>query len=362
MRRIFIYILCLAVLCSAFIGCDGDAESSSDTVQESESTSRSESQSESPSELESELQGESAGVKRKYDYNLGNYILISDFKSLTVDFHRDYLQQYIDQLILEVSKKNLAVVDGHIVAEGDVVEVTYKGFFTDENGDILLDENGDEVAFSGGSGTSVCYIGSRLFIKDFEIGLIGMTLGVQKDFKAVFPEDYGVIELDGQTVVFRATVNKVCKGASYNVELVNKYYSSNYKSTDEFEAEIKGSYVKEMAKRQFMSSALVLEYPATEKALWESRISEEYFDSYLKYFVGFESRDAYIKSIIKEEMAYYAYARANGIEPQGDFSDDYSEYEDALYELVDKHLESITTVNEIKETYTSVTMGGALID
>ena len=41
----------------------------------------------------------------------------------------------------------------------------------DENGNILV-KDGKDVTFEGGSGTSKVYIGSRTFIKDFEIFIV----------------------------------------------------------------------------------------------------------------------------------------------------------------------------------------------
>lgn len=360
MKRVLFFIFCIIFLGAFLFSCDNESISSSETESEApEGITQSEGDEVSVSESTSELQSGN-GVKEKYDYKLSDYIFVN-LSPMTIDLKMDYLQMQIDQSLYlnNPSALEFSSPEGYIVKEGDIVKVSYEGFYTDDEGNIKLDEDGNEMKFSGGSGTSVCYIGSRTFIVDFEKGLVGLEVGVPGRFKATFPKNYGVIELDGKTVVFKAIVSEVAKAPEYTAELINNYYGTSYKSTDEFETALITSYVKNALKTKLLGDCFVFKYPQLEKELLERKISQEYFDIYLKDY--YSSLDAYINILLKEEMAYYAYARNFELVPSGEY-DDYEEYEKELFRLVDEHILENATINKIPKTYTSVTNGGSLFD
>ncbi|MBQ8145471.1 MAG: FKBP-type peptidyl-prolyl cis-trans isomerase [Clostridia bacterium] len=297
------------------------------------------------------------------------------------------------------------------VREGDVVNVTYTGYYMDENGNIKLDANNKEQKFDGGSGTSKVYVGSRTFIKDFEIGLIGMWVGEEGQFKATFPDDYHAEDLKGKTVIFKATPKEIYVAPKYDLDFIKETYEGDYKSVEEFEKELIKSYASQQLLDFLVTESLVLEYPKAEYKLIKKSISDmeldfaaQYgmeFDTYLKTYLGFESRDAYIKYTMKMEMAYYAYAQKLGIAPteadiataRAELIENYKAqymssssklteaealeyatsfvdeslsesdlYQEALYKLVGDHLETQYVLKEVATTYTSVSKGGSLFD
>ena len=297
------------------------------------------------------------------------------------------------------------------VREGDIVSVTYTGYYTDDAGNIKIGDDGKEATFSGGSGTSNVYIGSRTFIEDFEKGLIGFEVGKEGQFKATFPSDYGVDDLNGKTVIFKATVKEIYTPIEYNLEYIKSTYGDQYESVEAFEAELKKVYAAQQLLSYFLENTIVLGYPKAEKRLIANQLKDmeldfatQYgieFDTYLKTYLGFESREAYICYTMKSEMAYYAYAQQQGIVPTSAdianarasliayYQEEYLSssssitdaqalelatsfvdqqltesdiYQEAIYALVGDHLETQFVMKEIAATYTSVTKGGSLFD
>ena len=182
-------------------------------------------------------------------------------------------------------------------------------------------------------------------------------------------------------------------------------------SIEEFEKELIKSYASQQLLDFLVTESLVLEYPKAEYKLIKKSISDmeldfaaQYgmgFDTYLKTYLGFESRDAYIKYTMKMEMAYYAYAQKLGIAPteadiataRAELIENYKAqymssssklteaealeyatsfvdesltesdlYQEALYKLVGDHLETQYVLKEVATTYTSVSKGGSLFD
>ena len=64
--------------------------------------------------------------------------------------------------------------------------------------------------FAGGKAEDVeLIIGEGKFLKDFEDALIGLSVGEDKTFDMVFPEDYGGKEIAGKSVTFEIKVNAI---------------------------------------------------------------------------------------------------------------------------------------------------------
>lgn len=84
---------------------------------------------------------------------------------------------------------------------------------TVENGDrVLMDFCGkkDGVAFEGGTAQNYTLdIGSNSFIPGFEIQMIGMKVGEERDLNLNFPENYHEPSLAGQPVVFEVKVHEI---------------------------------------------------------------------------------------------------------------------------------------------------------
>ena len=295
------------------------------------------------------------------------------------------------------------------VKEGDVVSVTYTGYKTDTNGNILIDSSGKEVTFEGGSGTSKVYIGSRTFIVDFEKGLIGLPVGKEGQFKATFPSDYGVESLNGTTVIFKATVNAIYQTPEYNAEYIKTNYGDKYATVEDFENALIDSYAAQQIVEYLVSNSTVHKYPKKEYKIIKqqleqsaSSIQSQYkmtLEEYVKAN-GFASIDDYIYNVMKAELAYYAYAQQYGIvvtdadiaNAKAELIDLYKEqyksnsstltdsealqyateyvetltnadlHQEALYGLVGEHIMTQYVLVKVEPTYTSVTKGGSLSD
>lgn len=345
-----------------------------------------------------------------------DFIIPADLSSMQANYPQAY-----EQLAPHVGKRAFFTYSftSRPVKEGDVVSVTYTGYEIDDAGNIKIDANGKEVTFSGGSGTSTVYIGSQTFIKDFEIGLIGLSVGKEGQFKATFPDDYGAegtdaAKLNGKTVIFKATINTIYATEKYDLEYIKSTYGDKYESIEAFENALIDSYAAQQIVEYLVSNTIVLDYPSKEYKLLKKQLEAaevtlvqqyknqgvESLEDYIK-LAGFESLDAYIKSVLKAEMAYYAYAEANGlVVTDGDIENAKNEliniytleylqssstiteaeaaeyatqyveeeltqadlYQEALYAVVGDHLVTQYTLTKNPTTFTSVTKGGSLFD
>lgn len=80
---------------------------------------------------------------------------------------------------------------------GDTVVIDFEGFK-------------DEVAFEGGKGENYSLeLGSNSFIPGFEEALVGVVVGQSLDVALTFPDNYGVVDLAGQPVVFNVKVHEI---------------------------------------------------------------------------------------------------------------------------------------------------------
>ncbi len=286
-----------------------------------------------------------------------------------------------------------------IIEKGDVVDVSFKGYHIDEEGNIAKDENGKRVEPFSESNNERFFIGSKLAIDDFENNMIGQTVGKEFSFYATFPEDYHDQDLAKEKVLFYVTIKKVNTAPTYNNDFVKAIFP-DYGTTASFEAELKKDYVMNAMFTYVLDNTKFLEYPKAEyneikASIEESAESfEEYygytFDEYVKNAYNM-TRDEYIKSQMKTEMVYYSIAKLEGIEPTPEMltneetelityyktmymaEQGYSEsdalataeefvsnlgdiyiYENVLYDLVEEFLYTNANVEEVEKTYTSV--------
>ncbi|MBE6663754.1 MAG: hypothetical protein E7602_04540 [Ruminococcaceae bacterium] len=286
-----------------------------------------------------------------------------------------------------------------VIEKGDVVDVSFKGYYIDEEGNIKKDENGKRVEPFSQADNEKFFIGSKLAIDDFENNMIGQTVGKEFSFYATFPEDYHDEDLAKKKVIFYATINKVNTAPTYNNDFV-KLIFPDYSTTASFEAELKKDYVMNAMFTYVLDNTKFLEFPKAEYNEIKDSIEasaesfEEYygytFDEYVKNAYNM-TRDEYIKSQMKTEMVYYSIAKAEGIEPTPEMltnektelityykttymaDQGYDEktalstaeefvanlgdiyiYENVLYDLVEEFLYTNAKVTEVEKTYTSV--------
>ncbi len=245
-----------------------------------------------------------AGCGNKGKVTIGEYkgLALTSVSQETVDEELQAMLEYYSELV---------VVD-RAAEEGDTVNINFVGLLNGE-------------PFEGGSdeteaGTDL-ELGSQSFIDGFEEGLVGAKAGEMVELQLVFPEDYGVEQLNGQAVVFRVTVNAVKE--LQVPELTDEFVAEKvpeYPTVAEYTEALRESLNQEayyeQITEQLMASCEVEKYNEANVLLRkEMLISEytsyaEYYGSYygldtetaIMYFLGFESTEAF-----EEEMGNYAY-------------------------------------------------------
>lgn len=96
------------------------------------------------------------------------------------------------------SKKSTSTA---VVKKGDVVKIDFVGKV-----------NGKE--FDGGSASDyILEVGSGTFIDGFEDQLIGHKVNENFNVKVLFPEDYGVDNLNGEEATFKTSIQKIYREA-----------------------------------------------------------------------------------------------------------------------------------------------------
>ncbi|MCB9476307.1 MAG: trigger factor [Deltaproteobacteria bacterium] len=128
---------------------------------------------------------------------------VKDYKSLDVKRQKvtvsdEQLDERLKQLA-EMHSQMRTIEEARPVAEGDHAEIDFVGR-----------EKDAEEPFEGGSADNyLLKIGSGSFIPGFEDGVIGMTVGEEKDIELSFPEDYQAKQLAGKAVVFHVTLKAI---------------------------------------------------------------------------------------------------------------------------------------------------------
>ncbi|MBQ7788032.1 MAG: InlB B-repeat-containing protein [Clostridia bacterium] len=335
----------------------------------------------------------SEGEALKYDYTMSDYITLPSLDDLTVDFELDMLQSCIDSYLMQYATENDEKTEAEL---GDVVDVSYKGYLLDES-DNPLSEPFNE------SENAKFYLGSHIAIDDFENGIIGAQKGQEVEFYATFPSDHETgneaLDLKGKKVLFKVTLNSIYDAPKYNDEFVQAYFDE-YTTTKELEDAIINDYILAEVYEYISENSVVKEYPTKELNAINSELEESEanfeetygmtLDEYLMQSYNM-TRDEYIKSNMKNEMIYYAYAQQKEIVPteemlalekerlvayyknhymsfEGmneedatksatDFVNELGEdyiYDNVLYGMVEKAWCENTNVNIIEKTYTSV--------
>ena len=278
-----IAILLAGVMCVGLVACGGKedtskATSSDDTKEESSSTAD------------------------DVDYNPADYVTLGDYKNLEVTISGDYntdeeaLNTYIDDLLAQ---------DGYTkdetqteVQSDSIVNVDYTGLL-------------DGEAFDGGTATDQTIdVGNNAsvegssYIEGFTSGLVGAKVGDTIDCDVTFPEDYGSADLAGKAVVFRFTVNYICKSISredltddyvkekYSCDTVDAFYEQCQKELEDQVASQKSSDIRSAIVKQVIENATISGYP---EAVVEQRL-EAYITSYTEQYGDYDSFEAALTS------------------------------------------------------------------
>jgi len=125
---------------------------------------------------------------------------LGEYKGVEVPISKiEVSDEDINAELRREQEKNARVitVDDRPAQMGDTVVIDYKGTI-------------DGVEFAGGSAENHSLVlGSNSFIPGFEVQLVGVNAGEEKDVEVTFPEDYHAEELKGKAAVFHCTVHRI---------------------------------------------------------------------------------------------------------------------------------------------------------
>lgn len=159
--------------------------------------------------------------------------------------------------------------NGTEIKTGDIVNIDFVGKL-------------DGEAFSGGTGKGYdLEVGKYQFIKDFEDGLIGKTVGTTFDIDATFPEDYGKEELNGKAVVFTITVN---------------YVGTEKEGADD-------AYIKRLSEGEYES---IDAYREALREMLQSEKDENYDEDVFNTVIDQMVANSEFKTILDDDVEFYA--------------------------------------------------------
>ena len=137
------------------------------------------------------------GISIEYTFISKPEVKLGEYKNLGIKKETAKVTaKEVDEEITKLQTKyaEIKVKESGKVENGNTVIIDFEGFL-------------DGKAFEGGKGENYpLEIGSNTFIPGFEEGLIGMSVGEEKDLNLKFPENY-TEELKGKDVVFKVKVN-----------------------------------------------------------------------------------------------------------------------------------------------------------
>ncbi|MCR5097658.1 MAG: FKBP-type peptidyl-prolyl cis-trans isomerase [Lachnospiraceae bacterium] len=239
------------------------------------------------------------------DYNPLDYVTLGEYKGVDVEISGEYSTD--EDAFLAYVNKELAASSGY-EEDPDATEVK-------EDSIVNLDYMGlrDGVAFDGGTAQDQtidvagnCSVDGGGYIDGFTSGLPGAKVGDTIDCDVKFPDDYGNADLAGAAVVFRFTINYICKpGMTYDA-LTDDYVKENLgadsvdayltSERERFEEEIssgKEDAVKDALIEKIVKNCTIKDYP--EKVI-EDRLAY-YLESYKSY-----TSDGDVEKYVKENL------------------------------------------------------------
>ncbi len=310
------------------------------------------------------LSGCAAGEKEPYsEYNLDEYIKLGQYKGIEVTRQK---VEVTDAMVDEEIQSRLSAASEQVekkegtCAEGDTVRISYQG---------TKDGKPFENGTTGEDGT-VITIGSSGYIDGFDQGVVGMKVGEEKDLNLTFPENYHVEDLKGQDVVFHVKLLAIMekKVPEFNMDFVKA--NSKAKSIEEYKKSVKKELLQQKKEEsdenlrnavweKVLEGSEILKYPEEEiKKTKES--NKEYYENLaqqynmsltqmIKEYTGMDEKSfeeyqqQYAESIVKQELALFAIARAENLQLTE------SEYKERLQQL--KKDQGVTDEGEFKKQY-----------
>lgn len=195
-------------------------------------------------------------------------VVLGEYKNLKVKKEKvtvseDEIQEEVKRLtdkLAEIVVKSVGKVE-----KGNTAVIDFKGFV-------------DGKELEGGSGENYpLEIGSNTFIPGFEDGLIGMSVGEEKELNLKFPENY-TEELKNKEVLFKVKLNEIKERVipKLNKEFYEDLGYKDVNTEEEFKAEVK----KEIEARKEVEAENKYTDACLDKALENTKIelSEDIID------------------------------------------------------------------------------------
>ena len=126
-------------------------------------------------------------------------IVLGDIAGVTIERAQvDVADAEVDKTLEVLRKQRTEYVDvTRAVMAGDAADIDYRGTV-------------DGVAFEGGEAKGQAIVlGEGKLLRDFEAGIVGLSVGETKSFEVTFPADYHGSEVAGKVAVFVVTMNSV---------------------------------------------------------------------------------------------------------------------------------------------------------
>lgn len=192
------------------------------------------------------------------------------------DITEDVLNKELLYLLVQSDKYTLET--GRKTAEGDWIEMSFKGFMEGEE-------------FEGGSSEKSTILLDKEnsgYIPGFADGLIGVDPGTTVTLNLNFPETY-YSDLAGKPVKFEVTVKGIC-GGKITEEVASSLSNGKYKSESEFRDYFR-KYLEELEDSQVLSDVYNSIWTTLEAKAQYTGYPEEqytyYYNSEVNYIIGY---------------------------------------------------------------------------
>ncbi len=140
----------------------------------------------------------------------------------------------VEERLRQEREKNARqeVVEDRPAAMGDTAVIDFEGFV-------------DGAAFAGGKGENhPLVLGSGSFIPGFEEGLVGASVGEEREVKVCFPEDYHEESLAGKEAVFVCKVKELKEKILPELDDAFAADVSEFDTLEEYKADVRAKLAK----------------------------------------------------------------------------------------------------------------------
>ena len=284
--------------------------------------------------------------------------------SADVEVTDEYLNSYVDSM-LQSYATSIEVTD-RAVAEGDSVNIDYVGSIDGVEFDGGSTEGAGTVVTAGGSG----------YIDDFLDQIIGHEPGETFDVNVTFPDPYeSNPDLAGKDAVFSTTINHIVEQEI--PELTDDFVKENFADSNgwesvdqmktELRADMRENNVYNGVWTYLMENTEIPEIPETittfindTQISYYAASAESYgidVDTFLAYFYGIESADAFAETLSKQLLISQAIAEKQEIKVS---DDDVTTYFTEAAGSTEEDVE--TAVNNFGMPYVKLNAMGYFVD